>query len=349
MTARDPWFLMDGATALVDAEEARLGNSALWTPAASGVLTRSGVLPGPGTPLRVHQTVTASGSLLVEAGHAVIQGTTSSTQGTYTATLDAQLTVPYLASYPADAQPRKDLIVARINDKAYAGSTASFTIEVVKGTASGSPVDPATPASAIVLARVSLPASATTVADAVITDLRTFTVARGGVLPVLSSARPSTPFEGETIYETDTDALLTWDGSAWTVPGALSEASYTPTWTAAGGGAAVGNGSLTGTWSKDALGYIDFTITHTIGTTTNVGSGVYTYGLPATGAYTLWKPIGIASFTDNGSLAYTRTAVMNSSGTIGLTDSSGTRTSPTVPLSLTSTDVIQIVGRYKAA
>jgi len=30
-----------------------------------------------------------------------------------------------------------------------------------------------------------------------------------------SSTRPAVPFEGQTIYETDTDLLLTYDGSSW--------------------------------------------------------------------------------------------------------------------------------------
>lgn len=31
-----------------------------------------------------------------------------------------------------------------------------------------------------------------------------------------SSTRPTSPFEGQHIYETDTDKVLFWDGSAWT-------------------------------------------------------------------------------------------------------------------------------------
>jgi len=218
MPTRNPLWLMDGATGLVSAEDARLGEAAVWAPGSSGVLARSGVVATTGIPLRVHQTVTASGSLLVEAGACVIQGTSSATQGSYTASLDSQLTVAYLASYPADALARKDLIVARINDKAYVGSAASFTIEVVKGTASGSPVDPAVPASCLVLARINLAGSATAVTDAVIDDLRTYTVTRGGLLPVLASARPGVPYQGMAIYETDTQKSLVWNGVAWVTP-----------------------------------------------------------------------------------------------------------------------------------
>lgn len=218
MTARDPLWLMNGATALVDAEEARLGNAAGWETGPSAVKAASGVVPAVGSPLRVHQTGTASANLLCDAGQAVIQGTTSATQGAYTATLDAQATVSYLGTYPADAQPRKDIIIARINDLAYAGATASFTIEVVKGTASGSPVDPALPASCIPLARINLPASATTVADAVIDDLRVFVSGVGGVTVCTSSTRPANVYDGFTIYETDRDRMMTWNGSAWVEP-----------------------------------------------------------------------------------------------------------------------------------
>jgi hypothetical protein len=30
-----------------------------------------------------------------------------------------------------------------------------------------------------------------------------------------STTRPTTPYEGQVIYETDTDKVLVWDGSAW--------------------------------------------------------------------------------------------------------------------------------------
>jgi hypothetical protein len=212
MTVRDPLYL-DG---VISTEEARLGLAAGWTPGATGVLARSGVAPG-ATSARVHQTATASANLLVDAGSVVIQGSTSGTQGVYVGVNDAQITLSYLGVYPADSNPRKDLIVARIKDDDYEGVGNGFSVEVIKGTASGSPVDPAVPASCVVLARVNLPASATTVADAVIDDLRTFTVARGGILPIYGAAPPSAPYIGQTVFDSS-GRLLIWDGAAWNTP-----------------------------------------------------------------------------------------------------------------------------------
>jgi len=40
-----------------------------------------------------------------------------------------------------------------------------------------------------------------------------------------SSNRPATPFEGQMIYETDTDVLAIWNGSAWRIIGAAAATS----------------------------------------------------------------------------------------------------------------------------
>ena len=37
-----------------------------------------------------------------------------------------------------------------------------------------------------------------------------------------SSTRPTSPFEGQVIYETDTDRTLVWSGSAWVGTGSLA-------------------------------------------------------------------------------------------------------------------------------
>lgn len=48
------------------------------------------------------------------------------------------------------------------------------------------------------------------------TDLNTYLM-RQAVVKCTSGARPSSPTEGDVIYETDTDALLIHSGSAWDV------------------------------------------------------------------------------------------------------------------------------------
>lgn len=42
-------------------------------------------------------------------------------------------------------------------------------------------------------------------------------IARPGVI-ANAAARPASPYEGQAVYQSDTDALLIWNGSAWTPP-----------------------------------------------------------------------------------------------------------------------------------
>jgi hypothetical protein len=38
-----------------------------------------------------------------------------------------------------------------------------------------------------------------------------------------SSTRPASPFEGQAIFETDTDRMLIWNGTAWVIPNAPAQ------------------------------------------------------------------------------------------------------------------------------
>lgn len=60
--------------------------------------------------------------------------------------------------------------------------------------------------------------------------------------------------------------------AAWT--------SYTPTWTGSSSNPAIGNGTLTGRWLQIGKSGF-FRVVMTAGTTTTVGSGTYTFALPA--------------------------------------------------------------------
>jgi hypothetical protein len=94
------------------------------------------------------------------------------------------------------------------------------------------------------------------------------------IATVTSSTRPASPNEGQVLYETDTDRLYIYDGTAWRTLGGSKWNSYTPTWT----NLTVGNGTQSaiyryidgGIWVKGVL---------TFGTTTSI-SGTVTQTIP---------------------------------------------------------------------
>ena len=66
----------------------------------------------------------------------------------------------------------------------------------------------------------------------------------------LSTNRPTTPYEGQVIYETDTDRLYVWNGTAWVIPNSPAqnptglELVTTCTVTSAGGTSATASGGV---------------------------------------------------------------------------------------------------------
>lgn len=109
-------------------------------------------------------------SVDVAAGRVYVKGTEATFQGTYFAENDAVFNVAISAADAVNA--RKDLIVVRIQDAVYSGSTDDITIEVVTGTPSGSPVEPTVPANSYELAMIDVPALDTSIENAQITDRR---------------------------------------------------------------------------------------------------------------------------------------------------------------------------------
>jgi hypothetical protein len=113
----------------------------------------------------------ANMSVDVAAGKAIVQGTSIAQQGTYIVQSTAVENVP-LAS--ADAtNPRIDLIVAQVYDKQADGGTRyAWQPLAVTGTPASSPVAPAVPANALVLAEVRVNAGVASVSASNITDRR---------------------------------------------------------------------------------------------------------------------------------------------------------------------------------
>jgi hypothetical protein len=99
------------------------------------------------------------------------------------------------------------------------------------------------------------------------------------VIRCTSGTRPSSPTEGMTIYETDTDAFMVYNGSWLPMLDTLTQ-SYTPVFSASTSGGALGNGTLTGRYGRVG-GWWNFQINFTIGSTTTGGSGRWQITLPS--------------------------------------------------------------------
>ena len=143
--------------------------------------------------LAVTQNGTANMSVNVAAGQVWIPGTLGgsagmpanasaqtgyglpaglTTQGSYYALNDATVNLTIAAADPTN--PRIDLVVAAVQDAYYSGSSNQSVLQVITGTAASSPSAPTPPPNCVVLAQISVPANATSIVTASITDLRTF-------------------------------------------------------------------------------------------------------------------------------------------------------------------------------
>ena len=193
----------------------RIGIGAPWMTTGGLNIPRSGVVAGRGGELSVGQTGGGAMSVTVQPGVAVINtGSFSNHHGAWIAGTDSTALVVTIAT--ADTtNPRIDIIVAKVEDAEYTGSVNTWSIVAVTGTPAGSPSPPAAPNNSITLAEVSVPANDTSITTGQITDKRPFAVGVGGVLPVLSTGRPTSPQKGQPIFETDTSKVYFYDGTTW--------------------------------------------------------------------------------------------------------------------------------------
>lgn len=238
MAVRDSWAVQaSGPTGLLDVEEARVALGALWTPGSSTVIAKSGFRPGPGaSPGLVSATGTPDAFVHVAPFQLALQTSRAGVGGPYIMTLDAVFDVNVLST-PANAtNPRDDLIIAQQSDTFYGDGVSTWTIRQVVGTPAGSPSDPAVSGSTdyVTLARVRVPANATTIVGANITDLRTsghakslagglHAVALGAPLPVASQAQRDAQtglYAGFSVWRTDLNPqrMEIWTGASWVAP-----------------------------------------------------------------------------------------------------------------------------------
>jgi hypothetical protein len=217
-------------------EDARHSMAALWTPAGA-VTSRSGMVPTgaaavPGSVLQT--TPTANTFVHVQPIRYVRQSSRGG--GTYTMVLDSIKDIDVLnpanggtAADPANA--RIDLIIAQQSDAYFGDANSNMVVKRVVGTPAGTPLDPTVTGSAdyVLLARITVPANATSIVTANIANVALpSAVAVGGLLPVATQAERDalvTPFDGMQVYRRDMDWIEVYDSTAWRAPAFLKTAA----------------------------------------------------------------------------------------------------------------------------
>lgn len=122
--------------------------------------------------LQVTQSSPTGMSVNIAVGVCAIEGDDQPFQGKYLVRSDAVETNLPIGVAPGSGT-RHDLVVLRVRDSNAAGGLFDDAIfEVVAGTPSGSPVDPAIPNTALVLARVRVAAGTSAITNSLIDDLR---------------------------------------------------------------------------------------------------------------------------------------------------------------------------------
>ena len=175
--------------------------SYLFAQSSSGIAA-TGVLGG----LAVALTTTASSSIVVGKGAAVVQS--SLTTGASPLVSNADKTIDVLGPSPMGALPRNDLVIFNAD---------SVAIEVVIGTPNASPTDPNVTANHVKLARIRNAASATTIPTSALDNLIVPTSLAGGRVVVANSTqRDALPkYVGLKVYRVSVGREETWDGTGW--------------------------------------------------------------------------------------------------------------------------------------
>lgn len=120
--------------------------------------------------------------------------------------------------------------------------------------------------------------------------------------------------------------------------------NYLPTWTGSGGNPAIGNGSLTGSYSRVG-NTCTAVINASMGSTTTFGSGVWSFGLPFLAA---GQQAGVAWMRDAGTTFYVGTALVGTgqqSASI-YTNNSPNNAGPSQPFTWTTGDDLTITITY---
>jgi hypothetical protein len=108
------------------------------------------------------------------------------------------------------------------------------------------------------------------------------------VIVCTAGTRPSSPNEGMSIYETDTDRVLVYSGSAWVTvleTSTWNDYSGSLAWTSNGTAPALGNSVVVARYIRSGKLCV-YTFRITFGSTATYGTQTYSFSLPVNAAAT---------------------------------------------------------------
>lgn len=122
--------------------------------------------------------------------------------------------------------------------------------------------------------------------------------------------------------------------------------AFTPTWTGSGSNPSLGNGTLTGLYDRNDR-HVTVTVDLTIGSTTTLGTGEYSFGLPLQ-AVSGRSFVGSAWLSDAGTAFYVGTVLVVAGSTTAQVyfNAGASAMSPTVPIALANGDRLRFQITY---
>lgn len=176
------------------------------------------------------------------------------------------------------------------------------------------------------------------------------------IISCTSGTRPSSPNDGMTLWETDTERYTSWNATlaAWVVLGQMLAGTYTPTLTAVTTNPTLGTGgSASGRYTMYGGKFVTCHGTIAFGTSgANAGSGQYLIALPfaASSAITGGVPsVGSGLIRCAGSTAIVNFFASSGSSTMAAITVAGGNMASGAPGAWTNNDYISFTMSYETA
>lgn len=153
-------------------------------------------------------------------------------------------------------------------------------------------------------------------------DVNTY-LAKQAVIVCTSGGRPGSPVEGMTIAETDTDRILTYDGTTWQVDAYYGDGeSFTPTLVSDGTNPTMGTVTSLGRYWRRGSRLVDVIIWIKIGAGFAAGTGSYAVTLPPVNVNATYnrQSLNLTFYDASGNAYYRGFAHAGEDATIGTTN-----------------------------